>query len=109
MGNPVILLIGLVAVVVAGAAILVAIGLRNPQDTDDRILADLHDLQPRPDPHDLMVAATALTHDYGVLTENTRHFGLVPGLTYVGVADVAAMLSGGMGEIYRARDSRLHP
>src|SRR5512147_2273127 len=40
MGNPVILLIGLVVVVVAGAAILVAIGLRNPQDTDDRILAD---------------------------------------------------------------------
>ena len=40
MGNPVILLIGLVVVVVAGAAVLVAIGLRNPQDTDDRILAN---------------------------------------------------------------------
>jgi tight adherence protein C len=40
MGNPVILLIGLVVVVVAGAAVLVFIGLRNPQDTDDRILAN---------------------------------------------------------------------
>ena len=31
-------------------------------------------------PNDLMIAATALTHDMSVLTENIRHFERVPGL-----------------------------
>ncbi len=30
--------------------------------------------------HDLLIAATALTHGYAVLTENTRDFDRVPGL-----------------------------
>jgi len=31
--------------------------------------------------HDMIIAATALTHDYAVLTHNVRHFERVPGLT----------------------------
>jgi len=30
--------------------------------------------------HDLLIGATALTHGYGVLTENVRDFARVPGL-----------------------------
>jgi tRNA(fMet)-specific endonuclease VapC len=30
--------------------------------------------------HDIEVAATALTHGYGVLTDNVRDFERVPGL-----------------------------
>jgi tRNA(fMet)-specific endonuclease VapC len=30
--------------------------------------------------HDLLIAATALTHDYAVLTDNVRDFNRVPGL-----------------------------
>ena len=30
--------------------------------------------------HDLLIAATALTHHYAVLTDNVREFGRVPGL-----------------------------
>jgi tRNA(fMet)-specific endonuclease VapC len=33
--------------------------------------------------HDLIIAATALTHDYSVLTGNLREFGRVPGLRVV--------------------------
>lgn len=32
------------------------------------------------DTHDMIIAATALTHDYAVLTDNLRHFERVPGL-----------------------------
>lgn len=31
--------------------------------------------------HDLLIAATALVHDYDVLTDNVREFRRVPGLT----------------------------
>ena len=31
--------------------------------------------------HDLLVAATALAHGYAVVTENPRHFHVVPGLS----------------------------
>lgn len=31
--------------------------------------------------HDAQIAATALTHGYGVLTDNAREFGRVPGLS----------------------------
>lgn len=31
--------------------------------------------------HDLLIAATALAHDYAVLTDNARDFHRVPGLT----------------------------
>ena len=30
-------------------------------------------------PNDLIIAATALAHDYAVLTENVREFGRIPG------------------------------
>lgn len=30
--------------------------------------------------HDLLIAATAVSHGYGVLTDNVRHFERVPGL-----------------------------
>ncbi len=32
---------------------------------------------------DLLIGATALAHDYGVLTVNLRHFRLIPGLPVV--------------------------
>jgi predicted nucleic acid-binding protein len=32
---------------------------------------------------DLLIGATALTHKYGVLTVNLRHFRLIPGLSVV--------------------------
>jgi predicted nucleic acid-binding protein len=35
-------------------------------------------------PNDLIIAATALTHGYDVLTQNLRHFTLVHGLTVDG-------------------------
>jgi tRNA(fMet)-specific endonuclease VapC len=31
--------------------------------------------------HDFMIAATALTYDYALLTDNVREFSRVPGLT----------------------------
>ncbi len=32
------------------------------------------------DTHDMIIAATALTHNYSLLTDNLRHFERVPGL-----------------------------
>jgi tRNA(fMet)-specific endonuclease VapC len=34
-------------------------------------------------PHDLWIAATALTHDLGIATLDSRHFARVPGLRVV--------------------------
>lgn len=34
-------------------------------------------------PHDLWIAATAVTHDMDVATANAAEFGRVPGLTVV--------------------------
>ena len=31
-------------------------------------------------PHDVLIAATALTHDFAIMTNNIRHFTRVPGL-----------------------------
>lgn len=43
-----------------------------------RLLEDLRDQAIRA--HDAQIAATALAHGYGVLTDNARHFERVPGL-----------------------------
>lgn len=46
-----------------------------------RIWVDLAAVGRSIGPHDLLIAATALTHEYSVLTENARHFIRIPGLT----------------------------
>jgi tRNA(fMet)-specific endonuclease VapC len=46
-----------------------------------QISADLRSAGQIVDVHDLMIAATALVHDYQVLTDNLRDFARVPGVT----------------------------
>ncbi len=48
--------------------------------TYGRVLAELMASGQAIEAHDGMIAATALTHGYGILTENARHFTPVPGL-----------------------------
>jgi predicted nucleic acid-binding protein len=45
-----------------------------------RVWADLRTRGQSIGPHDLIIAATALTHDYEVITYNLRDFERVPGL-----------------------------
>jgi predicted nucleic acid-binding protein len=45
-----------------------------------RLSAQLTDAGSRIGAHDLIIAATALAHEYAVLTENVREFERVPGL-----------------------------
>ena len=45
-----------------------------------RVSADLRKKGQRIGPHDLLIAATALTHGHAVLTENVREFERVSGL-----------------------------
>ena len=46
-----------------------------------RILADLRTSGRMIGLHDAQIAATALTHGYGILTNNAEHFERVPGLS----------------------------
>jgi tRNA(fMet)-specific endonuclease VapC len=48
--------------------------------THAKLLVDLASIGRTIGPNDLIIAATALTHGYDVLTHNLRHFNLVPGL-----------------------------
>ena len=49
--------------------------------THSRLWVHLSAAGGRIGPHDMLIAATALTHDHDLLTENVREFSRVPGLT----------------------------
>lgn len=55
----------------------------NAAQVHARILAHLVASGQQIGAHDLLIAATALALDYGVLTDNVRDFERVPGLTVV--------------------------